>query len=256
MTARPYVLREATWGSIKTTPYELAILPWGATEAHNYHLPYGTDTYEAEAIAIEAAAHAWDQGARVIVLPAIPFGVNTGQLDIRLTINLNPSTQLQVLHDIVSSLEGHDIDKLVIVNGHGGNDFKALVRELQGISDMLIVTVNWWQIEDGKKHFAEPGDHAGALETAIMLQLAPDLVSLENAGAGTARPFRITGLREGWAWTPREWTQATEDTGIGDPRGATADAGRSYLDSVTRKLAGLFTELAACPRDQLYTKPD
>jgi creatinine amidohydrolase len=67
----------------------------GATEAHNYHLPYGTDAYEAAHVAAESAKKAWDAGARVVVLPAIPFGVNTGQLDIRLCINMNPSTQLR-----------------------------------------------------------------------------------------------------------------------------------------------------------------
>jgi creatinine amidohydrolase len=252
MSGRPYVLRETSWNTIRNERYELAVLPWGATEAHNYHLPYGTDTYEAEAIAIEAAGIAWDQGARVSVLPAIPFGVNTGQLDIPLTINLNPSTQLLVLRDIVASLVGQGIEKLAIVNGHGGNDFKALIRELQGTTDALIVTANWWQIEDGKAHFSQPGDHAGALETSVMLQLEPDLVALDTAGAGAARPFRITGLREGWAWTPRQWTKATTDTGVGDPRGATAEAGRRYLDVITTKLAGLFVELAACPRDSLY----
>jgi creatinine amidohydrolase len=138
------------------------------------------------------------------------------------------------------------------VNGHGGNDFKALVRELQGRVDLLIVAVNWWQIVPPQKFFSEPGDHAGALETAVMLQLTPELVALDRAGPGAVRPFRITGLREGWAWTPREWTKATFDTGVGDPRDATAAAGRNYLEEITTRLAGLLTELAACPRDALY----
>jgi creatinine amidohydrolase len=67
---RPYVLAETHWKEVKATPYELAVLPWGATEAHNYHLPYGTDIVEAEKIATEAARLAWDQGAKVIVLPS------------------------------------------------------------------------------------------------------------------------------------------------------------------------------------------
>jgi len=48
---RPYILKEASWKDLQTFRYELAVLPWGATEAHNYHLPYGTDVYEADAIA-------------------------------------------------------------------------------------------------------------------------------------------------------------------------------------------------------------
>ena len=128
---RPYVLAETTWKEVRATPYEVAVLPWGATEAHNYHLPYGTDVVETEAVANEAGRLAWERGARAIVLPTIPFGVQTGQRDIDLCINMNPGTQAAVLRDIVATLEGQRIRKLVIINGHGGNDFKQMIRELQ-----------------------------------------------------------------------------------------------------------------------------
>ena len=51
---RPYILSECTWKDLKSKRFELAVLPWGATEAHNYHLPYGTDVYEANAISEES----------------------------------------------------------------------------------------------------------------------------------------------------------------------------------------------------------
>ena len=63
---RPYVLGEATWKAVQSASYEVAVLPWGATEAHNYHLPYATDVYEASAIATEASRIATEQGGRVI----------------------------------------------------------------------------------------------------------------------------------------------------------------------------------------------
>src|SRR5690348_739163 len=81
---RPFVLAETTWKTVDPTPYEVAILPWGATEAHNYHLPYATDNIQSELVAIRAAERAWARGARAVVLPTIPFGVNTTQLDIKL----------------------------------------------------------------------------------------------------------------------------------------------------------------------------
>ena len=58
---RPYILAENTWKIIKDSSFEVAILPWGATEAHNYHLPYGTDIIEAEQVAAESARIAWEQ---------------------------------------------------------------------------------------------------------------------------------------------------------------------------------------------------
>src|SRR5688572_4210884 len=90
--ARKPVLTEATWKEISSARFDVAILPWGATEAHNYHLPYGTDVIECDFFAAEAARLASAAGARVIALPTVPFGVNTGQLDIPLCINMNPST--------------------------------------------------------------------------------------------------------------------------------------------------------------------
>ena len=87
---RPYILAETNWKSVREESYEVAILPWGATEAHNYHLPYATDSLQAEYVAVEAAKKAWKNNAKVLVLPTIPFGVNTGQMDIPFCINMNP----------------------------------------------------------------------------------------------------------------------------------------------------------------------
>ena len=113
---RPYILAETNWKVVKETDYKLAILPWGATEAHNYHLPYGTDIVEADNVAAEAARIAWEEGVKVVVLPCIPFGVNTGQFDVKLDMNMNPSTQLAVLRDVVDVLNRQEIYKLIILN--------------------------------------------------------------------------------------------------------------------------------------------
>ncbi|MEM7381803.1 MAG: creatininase family protein, partial [Bacteroidota bacterium] len=101
---RPYILAETNWKALQHERFDLAVLPWAATEAHNFHLPYATDIIEGDALAAESARIAWELGAKVIVLPTIPFGVNTGQPDIYLDINLNPSTQLAILKDIATVL--------------------------------------------------------------------------------------------------------------------------------------------------------
>jgi creatinine amidohydrolase len=240
----PWLLDTTTWKSVQATSYDVAVLPWGATEAHNYHLPYGTDTIETAHIAAESARLAWERGTRVVVLPAIPFGVQTGQLDIPLCVNVNPSTQAAILGDIARSLAGQGLRRLVILNGHGGNDFRQMIRELQPTVDIFLCVVNWYQVLPARDFFDEPGDHAGELETSVMLHIAPDLVlPLEEAGPGTARPWGIAALREGWAWAPRQWTRVTDDTGVGDPRAATAEKGERYVAAVCERIADFFVEL-------------
>lgn len=254
MPPRPFVLAETNWKTVDPTPYDVAVLPWGATEAHNYHLPYATDSIQSERIAIAAAELAWEAGARVVVLPTIPFGVQTGQRDVKLCLNLYPSTQATVLGDLVESLERAGIGKLVIVNGHGGNDFRQILRELQARTRVFLSLVNWYRAVDPQPYFSEPGDHAGELETSVMLHLAPELVlPLEEAGAGTARPFSIRALREGWAWAQREWPRVTADTGVGDPKAATEAKGARYMEVVVRQLAGYFEELARTKIEELYS---
>ncbi|MCE9601075.1 MAG: creatininase family protein [Gemmatimonadetes bacterium] len=253
MTARPWILAEQPLPAVRAAAYQVAVLPWGATEAHNLHLPYGTDTIECDALAAESARRAWERGARVAVLPTVPFGVNTTQLDIPFTLNMNPSTQLALLGDLVSALEGQGVRKLVILNGHGGNDFKAIIRELQPRTRILLCTLNWWQVVDGRGFFTDLGDHAGELETSVMQQIVPQLVRpLSEAGDGHAKKWRIAAFREGWAWAPRQWTKVTDDTGIGDPRNATAERGARFVDAVCERIAGFLVELAAADTDDLY----
>ena len=253
-TARPYIIAETTWKTVQETPYEVIVLPWGATEAHNYHLPYATDNIQNDYITAEAARKAWEQGALVGVLPNIPFGVNTGQLDVRLDINMNPSTQFAVLHDIVETLDRQGIPKLVVLNGHGGNDFKQMLRELQaGFPDIFLCAMNWFSTAAWDEFFEDQGDHAGELETSVMMHIAPELCRpLEEAGDGRTHPFKIKALREKWAWAQRDWLKATDDTGAGNPARATPEKGARFLEVVTSRMASFFVELAEADINDLY----
>jgi creatinine amidohydrolase len=253
MPSRPYVLAETNWKAVKDTPFEVAILPWGATEPHNYHLPYATDNYETAALAERAAEIAWNKGAKVVVLPTVPFGVNTGQLDLKLALNMNPSTQFAVLTDIATAIAAQGLKKLVILNGHGGNDFKQMIRELQPKLDVFICAINWWTSVKGADYFDEPGDHAGEMETSVMMALEPDLLRpLSEAGSGAARKFRVAGLRDGWVWAPRQWSRVTSDTGTGDPRASTAAKGEKFLAAVAEKIGGFLVDLARADLEDMY----
>jgi len=251
---RPYILAETNWENMNNAKIELAVLPWGATEAHNFHLPYATDNYEADLMAAESARIAWENGSKVIVLPTVPFGVNTGQSDIYLNINMNPSTQFAVLNDIVDVLNRQKVYKLLIFNSHGGNNFKSMIREL-GLKypKMFISLTNWFSSLDRSLYFDDPGDHADEMETSLLLHLKPDLVLPKDKwGEGKEKKNKIKAIKEGWVWSERKWSQISEDTGVGNPKLATKEKGERYFKAVTTRMGALFSDLCEADIQNLY----
>ena len=250
---RAHVLSEANYRQLLDTRPNVAVLPWGATEAHNMHLPHGTDVIEAAGIAERAADLAAARGGRPIVLPAIPFGNNAQQQDQVATIHLSTGTALSLLRDVVMSLKRQGIDRLVLVNGHGGNDFKPMVRDLMLESGVLIVVIDFWRVrpEEAARIFADAGDHAGELETSLLLHLRPELVMMAQAGPGSTVPWALASLKASGAWTPRPWSHVHPDTGCGDPSAATAAKGAEYFAAITAAIADVLVELSAASKGQV-----
>ncbi len=253
MPPRRYLLTEANHRQLLERPPSVAVLPWGATEAHNRHLPYGTDVLEATRLAERSAELADEQQARVVVLPTVPFGNDEQQLDQVCTISFSTLTAHAVLRDIVRSLVRQGIDRLVLVNGHGGNQFKPLIRDLQSEFDILIVLANFYEMAPDvcESLFDVPGDHADESETSLMLHLAPEWVELDQAGPAIRNPFEIEGLQQPGVWTPRPWSAVHPDTGCGDPRRATAEKGKEYFEAVSTNLAELLVALSSATKGEL-----
>jgi creatinine amidohydrolase len=252
---KPYILEQTNWKQVKNEKYDVAILPWGATEPHNYHLPYGTDSLETAKIAEEAAEKAWRKNVKIMVLPTIPLGVqNPGQIDLPFCLHTKPSTQTLIFKDIVEALYNQGIRKLVLMNGHGGNDFKPMIREIQPqFPEMLISLVEWFKILNLSEYFEEDGDHAGEMETSVIMHYFPHLVlPLDKAGDGKAKSSKLDGILNKTAWIPRQWNKVSEDTGVGNPKKATAQKGEKYLDDVTTRIGDFFVEIAKCDLDDLY----
>lgn len=244
---KTWKLQHLTHKAIKDSRFDVALLPIGACEPHNMHLPYGTDACESELVSDLVCEQASQLGAKVLQLPTIPFGVQSNMLDIPYAINVYPSTFFVLLKDIVDSLERHGITKLILFNSHGGNDFlKPFIREMSGRSRMFICVIDWWRV--GKDVFNDifesPDDHAGEMETSIMMALAPELVHLKDAMDGSSNPTRFEAVNKGWVSISRPWSGLTESTGVGDPRKASAEKGRRYLEVIVPRLAKFIAELS------------
>ncbi len=248
-------LEKAHWKELEHLAIDMAILPWGATEPHNRHLPYGTDTLCSRAVALEAVARIpEDSPLSIAVLPAMPYGVNTGQRDLNLCISIRPSLQYRLLEEIALTLREQKIPKLMIVNGHGGNNFKPLLRELQqNVPELFCCFTNWWTLKDGDEYFREQGDHAGELETSVMQYLYPELVlPLSEAGKGASRGFRPAGLSSRAVWAPREWTKVSSDTGVGNPAASSPLKAERFFTDAAKTLATYIADIAATDNSDLY----
>src|SRR5438132_14170900 len=103
---REWVLSEQTHEFLRQQRWEVAVLPFGATEPHNLHMPYGTDNFEVEAIGQRVCERAFQAGARVLLLPTIPYGVNTNHLKIpgALACSVTPTNLLHLITDLVDAL--------------------------------------------------------------------------------------------------------------------------------------------------------
>ncbi|MBI2192301.1 MAG: creatininase family protein [Planctomycetes bacterium] len=251
---RPWKLQEMTYKQVRETPMDVALLPIGSTEAHNLHLPYGTDFYQVEAVSNLACERAASAGAKVVRLPGIPYGVESNLQAFKLTMHVRQATLDTLVGDLVRSLDRHGIRKLVLVNGHGGNNFQPCVRDLYGQTGVFIAVVDWWKMGQDSREtiFSKTGEHADEMETSNCLHLIPDLVHLEDADEGKVRRTRFEALNRGWAWIPRPWDRLTTQSGYGDPRQATAEKGQRFLDLIAGRLSQFLVELSESPMDGLF----
>ena len=258
---REWILAEANYGQVKECGYDVAVLPLGATEPHNLHLPYGTDTFEADAIGTRVCEEAFRRGARVVLLPTIPYGTETNQMAFPMAMNVNPSTLALVIRDLVGSLEQHRLLKLLILNSHGGNDLKPVLRELTGRTRVHLFLCDWFRgasADVQSEIFAAKDDHAGEMETSLALAYFPDLVATDpatgrmTADEGAVRPTRFDAVNRGWVSITRPWHLLTTNTGAGNPHAATAEKGRRLMETLVDRLATFLVELAAADLDERF----
>lgn len=256
---RPWKLAELNYAFVKEQRYDVAVLPLGCTEPHNLHLPYATDTFEADAIGDAVCRFAHDAGASVALLPTIPYGTTSNQRGLPLSMNVNPSTLYSLITDLVRSLEDCGIDKVLMLNSHGGNDLKPLMRELYGKTKVRLFLCDWFRaIGDAyDRIFAEKDDHAGEMETSIMLAEYPELVSRNPDGSLTAdngetRPTRFDAVNQGWVSITRPWPLLTTNTGAGNPHAATADKGRQAIDLLAQRIGSFIAELSKSDLDEQF----
>lgn len=241
------------WGNLTTTELAgladdepVAAMVLGAVEQHGPHLPLATDRIIGEGL-LDAAARRLDADFPLIVLPTLAVGASDEHADFPGTLSLPGGQMRRQVVAIGESIGRAGIERLVLVNAHGGNIgwMEAAALELRRRLGMLAVKASYMRFE-------APGDllgadelqnglHGGLAETAMMRHLAPSLVHMDRARAFTpAHPREGPLAPQGeanWAWLAADLNPAGV---VGDAAAATADLGRQLLEHYAERLAAVI----------------
>lgn len=233
-------LADATWTDVDDCETDLALLPVGSTEQHGPHAPLGTDTLNATAVA-DAAAEAYDD--EIVVAPTIPVGVAEEHRQFTGTLWVSPETFRDYVRETVQSLAHHGFDRVVVVNGHGGN-IDAL-REVTGTisrhDDAYAVAFTWFDAVG--EHSSDMG-HGGPLETALLRHCHPELVHEDRIDEARE------GAADGWGeWVSRvnlahDSAEFSENGVVGDPADGDAERGEELLTLATASLVEVLDAVA------------
>lgn len=248
-TRSTFLLREMTWPEAKRRfkEVDVALLPVGAIEQHGPHLPLDTDAFDAEHLAVEVASRCSDP--KPIVFPLISYGVSYHHDDFAGTISIRNRTLANMVYEIGMSAARHGITKLVIINGHGGND-PALNFAAQEISrdGRIFVCVDTGESSDVDidSMIDTPNDvHAGEIETSTSLAVRPELVKMDKAESAVPKfssRYLDFSSKRSVSWYA--YTKKMSKTGVlGDPTKATAEKGRKMWDVMIGHLVAFVENL-------------
>lgn len=256
---RPWILAETNYTYTKENSYEVAVLPLGATEPHNLHLPYSMDTREGDLVGEKICEAAHQRGARVVLLPTVPYGTQTNMRAMPLAMNVDPSTLNRFVTDLIESIVGSGVRKILLLNSHGGNDMKPLLRELAGKTPAHVFLCNWYTVlaDQYEEIFEHRDDHAGEMETSLALAHWPEFVGRNEDGSliaddGQTAPTRFEAINKGWVSITRPWHLLTTNAGSGYPHAATAEKGKRFMELLVDRLATFLVELSQAEIDERF----
>ena len=235
-------LPESSWTDVRDADADAALLPVGSTEQHGPHAPLGVDAMTAEAVAEAGAERYGDADREALVGPTIPVGVAEEHRAFDGTLWVSPDTFRAYVRETIESLAGHGFDRVVVVNGHGGN--VDALREVCGRFSRdgagYAVPFTWFDAVD-----VEEMGHAGPAETSFLRPLRPELVREDRTDRAAE------GAAEGWG----EWLHGTNlaydsaaftDSGVvGDPGDGDAALGERLLEESSAALAELLEAVVA-----------
>lgn len=239
------LLEEISWFDVRSYLEKecLIMLPIGSIEQHGPHLPLGTDTINVQYLARKAA-----EACSVLVAPTIRPGVSFNHIDFPGTISLQPETLTKVIEDMVISLVSHGFKKIILLNGHGGNNASIEVASInlkQRFQDVLIGILHSWLLcKEASKVLESPiRYHADEGETSRTLISAKHLVKMDRAKMEIPKSrsglfnFQITEVFNQTTFYGLPRTKSVTHSGVfGDASIASEQKGQALYDEMIENL--------------------
>ncbi|MEZ3163750.1 creatininase family protein [Halorubrum sp. RMP-47] len=230
-----------TWEDAEAAINEVdfAVLPTGSIEQHGPHLPVSTDTLRADHLTAELVDAAGGFDLDLLRLPPLPYGQSEHHMRFPGTITLSTGTYVDVVREIGESVAEHGVERLLILNTHGGNrePLSIAADRLGRDTDLTVHFVHWTDFarEDLKEAYGEGWGHAGDHETSFVELYRPDLVR-----AGKKEPQEADEMPRTWSY--EYFDQVTELGGLGDPTNSDPDALEPIVEATTREILGALVE--------------
>jgi creatinine amidohydrolase len=230
----------------------IAVVPIAAVEQHGPHMPTGTDAILCTAIA-EAVEQALPE--QIVLTPTVWLGASAHHLRLGATLNSELTTYVATLCDLARSLLEDGTQRLLLLNGHGGNidPMRIALRQLQPMYPQALLAAGcYWSVADELRAATLEGEHsfvghACEFETSLMLHLRPDLVDERRVDAGPLIPDQIDGL-----FIARDMRQRTQAGYTGRPDLASPSKGKRLFEGIVTRLTAAIQRLLTQPQGTEY----
>jgi creatinine amidohydrolase len=263
--AEHHFLERLTWREVEAARergVDAVLIPVGSTEQHGHHMPLDTDCYIARSLCQRAAELAEEEGLRLLIAPTINVTVSWYHMQFPGSMHLSVKTFLDVFAQVCDSLATHGFERLVAINGHGGNvaSLTVAVNHYFETTGRRVFLAQWWELAaDIVASIEGPMIHAEEAETSVALALGHRV--LEEEATCDAYDRGLAVKEAGFAWTslgkyglahrgpgvvvPMDMLRDITPSGVvGDARRASRETGERIVGAVVPRIVQVCREMS------------
>lgn len=260
-----HFLERLTWPEVEArigAGIDAVLLPIGTTEQHGHHMPLDTDCVIARELAARAAEAGEREGVQLVVAPTLNVTLSWYHMQFPGSMRLSTTTFLQVFREVCDSLAHHGLERLIAVNGHGGNiaALTVAVNHYFETTGRRVFLVQWWDLAaDVLADVEGPMIHAEEAETSLAIALGQRVVMADATRGAYDRGEAVRAA--GLPWTslgqygmrhagpkvvvPMDMLRDITESGVvGDATRATRETGERIVEAIVPRIVQVAREMS------------